>query len=55
LRHQEQLSYEEIADNLGIPLGTVKARIHRARNLIKAFFAGRGVLNDAGATGVDLP
>ncbi len=55
LRHQEQLSYEEISENLGIPLGTVKARIHRARNLIKAFFAGRGVLDDAGATGDDLP
>jgi len=27
LRHQEDLSYEEIADSLSIPLGTVKARI----------------------------
>lgn len=43
LRHQEQLSYDEIAENLGIPLGTVKARIHRARNMIKDFFAGRGI------------
>lgn len=31
LRHHEQLSYEEISASLGIPLGTVKARIHRAR------------------------
>jgi len=35
LRHQEQLSYEEIAAALEIPLGTVKARIHRAREGLK--------------------
>lgn len=41
LRHQEDLSYEEIADTLSIPLGTVKARIHRAREMLK------GLLDDA--------
>jgi len=35
LRHDQQLSYEEIAEILQLPLGTVKARIHRARNLIR--------------------
>jgi RNA polymerase sigma-70 factor (ECF subfamily) len=35
LRHQEQLSYEEIAQVLDLPLGTVKARIHRARAMMK--------------------
>jgi RNA polymerase sigma-70 factor (ECF subfamily) len=35
LRHQQDLSYEEIAGALGLPLGTVKARIHRARALLK--------------------
>ncbi|HYM81309.1 MAG TPA: sigma-70 family RNA polymerase sigma factor [Candidatus Limnocylindria bacterium] len=35
LRHQQDLSYEEIADVLHLPLGTVKARIHRARALLK--------------------
>ncbi len=35
LRHQQQLSYEEIAEALTLPLGTVKARIHRARALLK--------------------
>jgi RNA polymerase sigma-70 factor (ECF subfamily) len=35
LRHQEDLSYEEIADHLSVPLGTVKARIHRAREMLK--------------------
>ena len=31
LRFFEELSYEEIAQKLSIPLGTVKTRIHRAR------------------------
>ena len=31
LRHQQDMSYEEIAEALSLPLGTVKARIHRAR------------------------
>ena len=44
LRHQEQLSYEEISDTLGIPLGTVKARIHRARNMIMEHFKKKGIL-----------
>lgn len=34
LRHDQELSYEEIATVLDLPLGTVKARIHRARNMI---------------------
>lgn len=44
LRHQEQLSYEEISETLGIPLGTVKARIHRARNMIMDHFQKKGLL-----------
>ncbi len=35
LRHQEDLSYEQIAETLDVPLGTVKARIHRAREMLK--------------------
>ncbi len=35
LRHQQDLSYEEIAQMLHLPRGTVKARIHRARALLK--------------------
>ncbi len=34
LRYFEELSYEEIAIELDIPLGTVKARLFRARDLL---------------------
>jgi RNA polymerase sigma-70 factor (ECF subfamily) len=37
LRHSQDLSYEEIAAATGVPLGTVKARIHRARNQLRAW------------------
>ena len=36
LRHVEGYSYQEIADILEIPLGTVKTYIHRARLELKA-------------------
>jgi RNA polymerase sigma factor (sigma-70 family) len=35
LRHQEERSYEEISGLLGLPIGTVKARIFRAREVLK--------------------
>ncbi len=41
LRHDQQLSYEEIAETLSLPLGTVKARIHRARQQIQQMLAVR--------------
>jgi RNA polymerase sigma-70 factor (ECF subfamily) len=35
LRHKEDKAYEEIANLLKVPVGTVKARIFRARELLK--------------------
>jgi RNA polymerase sigma-70 factor (ECF subfamily) len=40
LRHVQDLSYEEIAEALHLPLGTVKARIHRARALLRTRMEG---------------
>ena len=41
LRHMQQLSYQEVADALGIPLGTVKTHLHRARAALKVRLAAR--------------
>jgi RNA polymerase sigma-70 factor (ECF subfamily) len=35
LRDVEQMSYEEVAQILGVPLGTVKSRVNRARAVLK--------------------
>lgn len=39
LRHVEGRAYEEIAEILDLPLGTVKTYIHRARNELRASLA----------------
>ncbi len=41
LRHRDEKSYEEIAQLLDIPLGTVKARIFRAREMLKKRLKGK--------------
>ncbi len=41
LRHMQQLSYQEVADALGIPIGTVKTHLHRARAALKQTLAAR--------------
>lgn len=39
LRHVEGRSYEEIAEALDLPLGTVKTYIHRARHELRGYLA----------------
>jgi RNA polymerase sigma-70 factor, ECF subfamily len=41
LRHREELSYDEIAAVTGMPLGTVKVGLFRARQHLRAVLAGR--------------
>ena len=39
LRHYGELAYEEIAETKGMPLGTVKNKLFRARQLLKGVLA----------------
>ena len=41
LRHIQNLSYKEMSQMLNLPMGTIKARIHRARKLLKGYLEGR--------------
>lgn len=43
LRHAHDLSYDEIAEVTGLPLGTVKNRIFRAREALRERFIERGI------------
>ena len=40
LRHQEDLSYQEIADETNMPLGTVKTYLFRARAALRKEMSG---------------
>ena len=42
LRHSKDLSYGEIAEVTGLPLGTVKNRLFRAREMMREMFVERG-------------
>jgi RNA polymerase sigma-70 factor (ECF subfamily) len=46
----EQLTYQEVARALGIPVGTVQSRLHRARARVRQVLAG----TEAGATYKEL-
>lgn len=43
LRHSHDLSYDEIAEVTGLPLGTVKNRLFRAREVMRQHFVQRGI------------
>lgn len=43
LRHSQDLTYEEIVEVTGLPLGTVKNRLFRARDLMRQQFLHRGI------------
>lgn len=43
LRYQEGLAYQEIAEILDLPMGTVKTHIHRARRAMADTLRERGV------------
>lgn len=45
LRHAQDLSYEEIAEVTGLPLGTVKNRLFRAREAMRDHLMQRGITN----------
>jgi RNA polymerase sigma-70 factor (ECF subfamily) len=42
LRHGRDMSYDEIAEVTGLPLGTVKNRLFRAREMMRGLFIDRG-------------
>ena len=46
LHHTTLLSYEEMAERLGLPVGTVRSRLHRGREEIKEHL--RPYLQDEG-------
>lgn len=43
LRHSQDLSYDEIAEVTGLPLGTVKNRLFRAREMLRQQLVQQGI------------
>ncbi len=43
LRHSQDMSYSEIAEITNLPLGTVKNRLFRAREMMREIFVERGI------------
>lgn len=46
LRYWHDLGYEEIAEAVNLPVSTIKARLHRARNALAALMGGEGRMPD---------
>ena len=46
LFHKQEMCYNEISEELGVPLGTVKTWVHRARRELIAKLRKRGALSD---------
>jgi RNA polymerase sigma-70 factor (ECF subfamily) len=42
LRYWQELSYEEIAEVSGLPISTIKTRLHRARNMLAEMLGPEG-------------
>jgi RNA polymerase sigma-70 factor, ECF subfamily len=53
LRYQEELSYEDVAEVTGLPVGTIKSHLHRARAEMADFLGRRGLRS--GRPGTDNP
>lgn len=47
LFHQHEMAYAEIAESMGVPLGTIKTWVHRARREIIKQLASRGVVQES--------
>ncbi|HEY6543135.1 MAG TPA: sigma-70 family RNA polymerase sigma factor [Ktedonobacteraceae bacterium] len=45
LRHLQEMTYEEMADILSMPIGTIKTHLFRARNLLKERLLARSRLS----------
>jgi RNA polymerase sigma-70 factor (ECF subfamily) len=41
-----ELSYDEIAEALAIPVGTVRSRLHRARGIVRELLEANGEATD---------
>ncbi len=42
LYHQEERSYQQIAESLRLPIGTVRTHLHRGRNKLRTALQGKG-------------
>jgi RNA polymerase sigma-70 factor, ECF subfamily len=48
LFYLEEQSYDEVSRHMGVPLGTVKTWLHRARKSLADWFATRGIVEKGG-------